>query len=159
MVRIGNGFDVHPLIKGRKLIIGGVDVPHSKGLHGHSDADVLVHAIIDSLLGACGHKDIGILFPDDDLEYKNISSLLLLKKVKDIICKKGYSIGNIDSIIIAQEPKLSPYIDTMKRNIALNLEINEDQISIKATTTEGLGYIGKGEGISSLAVTCLYKGC
>jgi len=158
MVRIGNGFDVHPLVKGRKLIIGGVDVPHSKGLHGHSDADVLVHAIIDSLLGACGHKDIGILFPDDDLEYKNISSLLLLKKAKDIICKKGYSIGNIDSIIIAQEPKLSPYIDTMKRNIALSLEINEDQISIKATTTEGLGYIGKGEGISSLAVTCLYKG-
>ena len=159
MIRIGNGFDVHPLVKGRKLIIGGVDIPYTKGLFGHSDADVLVHAIIDSLLGACGYKDIGTLFPDDDLQYKNISSLLLLKKVKNIICKKGYIIGNIDSIIVAQEPKLSPYIDIMKRNIASNLGVNESQINIKATTTEGLGYIGKGEGISSYAVACLYIEC
>jgi len=159
MIRIGNGFDVHPLVERRKLIIGGVDIPYTKGLFGHSDADVLVHAIIDSLLGACGYKDIGTLFPDDDLQYKNISSLLLLKKVKNIICKKGYIIGNIDSIIVAQEPKLSPYIDIMKRNIASNLGVNESQINIKATTTEGLGYIGKGEGISSYAVACLYIEC
>ena len=159
MIRIGNGFDVHPLVERRKLIIGGVDIPYTKGLFGHSDADVLVHAIIDSLLGACGYKDIGTLFPDDDLKYKNISSLLLLKKVKNIICKKGYIIGNIDSIIVAQEPKLSPYIDIMKRNIASNLGVNESQINIKATTTEGLGYIGKGEGISSYAVACLYIEC
>ncbi|MCK9217493.1 MAG: 2-C-methyl-D-erythritol 2,4-cyclodiphosphate synthase [Firmicutes bacterium] len=158
-MRIGNGFDVHPLVERRKLIIGGVDIPYTKGLFGHSDADVLVHAIIDSLLGACGYKDIGTLFPDDDLQYKNISSLLLLKKVKNIICKKGYIIGNIDSIIVAQEPKLSPYIDIMKRNIASNLGVNESQINIKATTTEGLGYIGKGEGISSYAVACLYIEC
>lgn len=159
MIRIGNGFDVHPLVKGRKLIIGGVDIPHTKGLFGHSDADVLVHAIIDSLLGACGYNDIGTLFPDDDLQYKNISSLLLLKKVKDIIHRKEYIVGNIDTIIVAEEPKLSPYIDIMKKNIASNLGINENQINIKATTTEGLGYIGKGEGISSYAVACIYMEC
>lgn len=157
MLRVGNGFDVHRLVKGRKLVLGGVEIPYEKGLLGHSDADALIHAIIDALLGACGKRDIGILYPDNDPAYKNISSLVLLKDVGYEVKKAGCTIGNIDSIIIAEKPKLSPYIETMKKNIANSLQIKEDQINIKVTTTEGLGYAGRGEGISSYAVACIYK--
>lgn len=157
MVRVGNGFDVHKLVEGRKLILGGVEIPFEKGLLGHSDADVLVHAIMDALLGACGKRDIGFLFPDNDPAFENISSLLLLKSVGSELANTGYTIGNIDSIIVAEKPKLSLYIETMKKNIAICLEIKEEQINIKATTTEGLGYTGKGEGISSYTVACIYK--
>lgn len=158
MMRVGNGFDVHRLVEGRKLILGGVEIPFKKGLLGHSDADVLVHAIMDALLGACGKRDIGSLFPDDDIAFKNISSLLLLKNVGSEVKNTGYTIGNIDSIIVAENPKLSSYIVSMKKNIASSLEIKEDQINIKATTTEGLGYTGSGQGISSYAVACIYEG-
>lgn len=157
MFRIGNGYDVHSLIKGRRLIIGGVEIPYEKGLLGHSDADVLIHAIMDSLLGALGGGDIGANFPDNDSAYKDISSLLLLKKIGNMISKAGYNIGNIDSIIIAEKPRLSGYIDEMKNNIASCLDIKENQVNIKATTTEGLGFTGRGEGISSYAVACIYK--
>ena len=157
MVRVGNGFDVHKLVEGRKLILGGVDIPFDKGLLGHSDADVLVHAIMDALLGACGKRDIGSLFPDNDPAFKNISSLLLLKSVGSELKNAGYTIGNVDSIIVAEKPKLFSYIETMKKNIAICLEIKEEKINIKATTTEGLGYTGSGEGIASYAVACIYK--
>lgn len=157
MFRIGNGYDAHPLAKGRKLMLAGVDIPFNKGLLGHSDADVLTHAIIDSLLGACGKRDIGSLFPDSDERYKDISSILLLKKTGEIVKEAGYEIGNIDSIIIAQAPKLSKYIDSMKYNIALALDLSLNKVNIKATTTEGMGFTGKGEGISSYAVSCIYK--
>lgn len=154
-MRIGNGYDVHRLVKERKLILGGVEIPYEKGLLGHSDADVLVHAIMDALLGACKGGDIGRHFPDNDESYKDISSLLLLKKTAEIVASKGYSIGNIDSIIVAQQPKLAPYIDEMSRNISTVLNIAEDDINIKATTTEGLGFAGKGNGIAAYAVACL----
>lgn len=154
-MRIGNGYDVHRLVKERKLILGGVEIPYEKGLLGHSDADVLVHAIMDALLGACSGGDIGRHFPDNDESYKDISSLLLLKKTAEIVALKGYSIGNIDSIIVAQKPKLAPYIDEMKTNISEVLNIAEDDINIKATTTEGLGFAGKGNGIAAYAVACL----
>lgn len=157
MIRIGNGYDVHRLVENRSLIIGGVSIPYNKGLLGHSDADVLVHAIMDALLGACGERDIGKHFPDTDNSYKGISSLKLLGRVQEIIREKGYRVGNIDSIIVAQAPKMAPYIEKMKRNIADILDINIDCINIKATTTEGLGFEGKGEGISSYAVACLCK--
>ncbi len=157
MVRVGNGFDVHQLVEGRKLILGGVEIPFEKGLLGHSDADVLIHAIMDALLGACGKKDIGVLFPDNDFANKNISSLFLLEKVGSEVKKAGYYIGNIDSIIVAERPKLFSYIELMKRNIAKSLDIKEDQVNIKATTTEGLGYTGRGEGMSSYAVVCVYR--
>ena len=155
MFRIGNGYDVHRLVEDRKLIIGGVEIAYEKGLLGHSD--VLVHAIMDALLGACGERDIGKHFPDTDNLYKGISSLKLLRKVGEIVESKGYVIGNIDSIIVAQAPKMSPHIDKMKLNIAESLSISPDDINIKATTTEGLGFAGTGEGIASYAVACLYK--
>jgi 2-C-methyl-D-erythritol 2,4-cyclodiphosphate synthase len=157
MFRIGNGYDVHRLIEDKSLIIGGVDIPYEKGLLGHSDADVLVHAIMDALLGACGERDIGNHFPDTDNLYKGISSLKLLSKVREIIESKSYKISNIDSIIVAQAPKMSPHIDKMKQNIAETLGIAIEDINIKATTTEGLGFAGTGEGIASYAVACLYK--
>lgn len=157
MYRVGNGYDVHRLVEGRKLILGGVEIPYEKGLLGHSDADVLVHAIMDALLGACGKRDIGVLFPDTDSEYKDISSLLLLDKVSQVLTEKGYGISNIDSIIVAQRPKLSPYIEQMRNNIACVLNTDIDRINIKATTTEGLGFTGTGEGISAYAVACLYS--
>ena len=138
-------------------MLAGVDIPFNKGLLGHSDADVLTHAIIDSLLGACGKRDIGSLFPDSDERYKDISSILLLKKTGEIVKEAGYEIGNIDSIIIAQAPKLSKYIDSMKYNIALALDLSLNKVNIKATTTEGMGFTGKGEGISSYAVSCINK--
>jgi 2-C-methyl-D-erythritol 2,4-cyclodiphosphate synthase len=154
-MRIGNGYDVHRLVENRKLILGGVDIPFEKGLLGHSDADVLIHAIMDALLGALALGDIGKHFPDNDESYKGISSISLLEKVMEIINKEGYQIGNIDAIIVAQKPKLAPYILEMRENIAKACSINLNQISIKATTEEGLGFTGNGEGISSYAVVLL----
>lgn len=156
-MRIGIGYDVHKLVKGRKLIIGGVEIPHDKGLLGHSDADVLVHAIMDSILGALASNDIGKHFPDTDIKYKNISSMILLEKVYKIMDGKGYIIGNIDSVIAAQSPKLAPYIFDMRRNIAKVLNTSISNINIKATTTEELGFVGKKEGISSYSVCLLNK--
>ena len=154
-MRIGHGFDVHAPTEDRKLIIGGVDIPHEKGLLGHSDADVLVHAIMDSILGALALGDIGKHFPDNDMEYKDISSLNLLNRVNKLMKNKGYLIANIDATIIAQEPKLAPYIENMRRNIANVLEIDIGKINVKATTTEWLGYEGRKEGISSHSVCLL----
>ena len=153
-MRIGNGYDVHALKEGRKLILGGVEIPHSMGLDGHSDADVLIHAIMDALLGAVACGDIGKLFPDNDDKYKGISSILLLKEVKKAIEKKGFKIVNADSVIIAQSPKLAPYIEAMRKNIADALETDVENISVKATTTEHLGFEGRKEGIAATAV-CL----
>lgn len=155
--RIGNGYDVHRLVEGRKLILGGVEIPYGKGLLGHSDADVLVHSIMDALLGACGESDIGKHFPDNDISYKGISSLILLEKVKAVVLAKGYNISNIDSIIVAEWPKLSPYIDEMKKKISEVLQLDKDLIGIKATTTEGLGFTGNGEGIAAYAVASIYR--
>lgn len=155
--RIGNGYDVHKLVEGRKLILGGVEITYEKGLLGHSDADVLVHSIMDALLGACGESDIGKHFPDNDMSYKGISSLVLLEKVKNILHSKGYNIANIDSIIVAEKPKLSPYIDEMKERISEILQLDKDCIGIKATTSEGLGFTGRGEGIAAYAVVNIYK--
>lgn len=155
--RVGNGYDVHKLVEGRKLILGGVEITYEKGLLGHSDADVLVHSIMDALLGACGESDIGKHFPDNDMSYKGISSLVLLEKVKDILKGKGYSIVNVDSTIIADKPKLSPYIYEMKANIAEILQLDKDCVGIKATTSEGLGFTGRGEGIAAYAVVSICK--
>lgn len=154
-MRIGNGYDVHRLAENRRLILGGVDVPFEKGLLGHSDADVLVHAIIDALLGACALGDIGRHFPDNDEAYKDADSLELLKKVVTLVRGKGYEIENIDSVIAAQSPKLSPFIDKMRENIAFCCEIELDRVSVKATTEEGLGVSGSGLGISSYSVVLL----
>ncbi|MGI6485651.1 MAG: 2-C-methyl-D-erythritol 2,4-cyclodiphosphate synthase [Thermoanaerobacterales bacterium] len=153
-MRVGIGFDAHRLIEGRKLIIGGVEIPYDKGLLGHSDADVLVHAINDALLGAAALGDIGMYFPDTDSKYKGVSSLLLMEIVAKLLKKSGFSIVNIDSVISAQQPKLLPYIEQMRENIAKSLNIEISKISVKATTTEGMGYEGRGEGISAQAV-CL----
>ena len=152
-MRVGMGYDVHRLVEGRRLILGGVEIPFEKGLLGHSDGDVLLHAICDALLGAAGKGDIGQHFPDTNPEYKDISSLVLLEKVKGLI--KEYRINNIDSIIVAQEPKLAPYLEKMKENIAGVLKIDKDKINIKATTTEKLGSIGRGEGIAAYAMVSL----
>ena len=155
-MRIGTGYDVHKLAEGRKLIIGGVDIPYEKGLLGHSDADVLIHAIMDALLGAAALGDIGLHFPDSDKEYEGISSVELLKKVRRLLLEKGYAISNVDSTIIAQAPKLRPYIDDMRKNIANALLLPIDDVSVKATTEEGLGFTGQGEGIAAEAV-CLIE--
>ena len=154
-MRIGIGYDVHKLVENRKLIIGGVTIPHEKGLDGHSDADVLVHAIMDSLLGALAMGDIGKFFPDTDMKYKDVDSMLLLKEVASFIDEKGYKIGNIDSVIIAQQPKMAPFIDSMRVRIAQVLEIDVEQVGVKATTTEHLGFEGRKEGISSSSVAIL----
>ena len=156
-MRIGIGYDVHKLVENRKLIIGGVTIPHEKGLDGHSDADVLVHAIMDSLLGALAMGDIGKFFPDTDMKYKGVDSMLLLKEVASFIDEKGYKIGNIDSVIIAQQPKMAPFIDSMRVRIAQVLEIDVEQVGVKATTTEHLGFEGRNEGISSSSVAILFK--
>ncbi|MBP9499817.1 2-C-methyl-D-erythritol 2,4-cyclodiphosphate synthase [Acetoanaerobium noterae] len=156
-MRIGIGYDVHKLVENRKLIIGGVTIPHEKGLDGHSDADVLVHAIMDSLLGALAMGDIGKFFPDTDMKYKDVDSMLLLKEVASFIDEKGYKIGNIDSVIIAQQPKMAPFIDSMRVRIAQVLEIDVEQVGVKATTTEHLGFEGRKEGISSSSVAILFK--
>lgn len=156
-MRIGNGYDVHKLVEGRKLILGGVEIPYEKGLLGHSDADVLIHAIMDALLGACALGDIGKLFPDTSADFKDISSIFLLKKVNRVLKKENYAIINIDSIVAAQSPKLAPYINIMRKNIADALETDIENISVKATTTEKLGFEGRGEGISSYAVCLIEK--
>jgi 2-C-methyl-D-erythritol 2,4-cyclodiphosphate synthase len=154
-MRAGIGFDVHKFKSGRKLILGGVEVEYTMGLEGHSDADVLVHSIMDAILGACGLRDIGVHFPDTDMKYKDISSLVLLEEVRKKMEMKNYSILNIDSIIVIQEPKVSKYIPEMRKKIALTLGINEDDINIKATTTEGLGLCGRGEGVAAYSVVLL----
>jgi 2-C-methyl-D-erythritol 2,4-cyclodiphosphate synthase len=155
-MRIGMGYDVHKLVEGRKLIIGGVEISHEKGLLGHSDADVLLHAIMDSLLGAAALGDIGNHFPDTDPAYKGISSLALLKEVGKRVKENGFQIENIDSTIIAQRPKMSPHIERMIENIAAALEIAPNRINVKATTEEGLGFTGRQEGISAQSI-CLLK--
>ena len=154
-MRIGQGYDVHRLVEGRRLIIGGVDIPYEKGLLGHSDADVLLHAVMDALLGAAALGDIGQHFPDSDERYKGISSIALLKKVGKILQENGYMIENIDSTVIAQRPKLLPYRPQMAENIAAALGIEKEQVSVKATTDEGLGFTGTGEGISAQAIALL----
>lgn len=154
-MRIGHGYDVHKLVTDRKLILGGVDIPYNKGLLGHSDADVLVHAIMDSLIGALALGDIGKLFPDNDITYKGADSILLLKQVVKLIDDKGYKIVNIDSTVLAQMPKLAPYIVNMRENIASACNIDIDCVSVKATTEEGLGFTGNGEGISAHSVCLL----
>lgn len=155
-MRIGMGYDVHRLTENRKLILGGVEIPWEKGLLGHSDADVLLHAIMDALLGAAALGDIGTHFPDTDPAYSGISSLLLLKETGKLLKDHGFSIGNIDATVIAQRPKLAPYRQQMREHIADALKIQIDQVSIKATTEEGLGFTGTGEGISSQAIALLY---
>lgn len=154
-MRVGMGYDVHRLTEGRDMIIGGVKIPYEKGLLGHSDADVLLHAISDALLGAAALGDIGKHFPDTDPAYKGISSLLLLKRVGELIEEKGFLIENIDATIIAQAPKMRPHIDAMRKNIAEALGILVEQVNVKATTEEGLGFTGSGEGISSQAICLL----
>ncbi len=154
-MKIGIGYDVHALKEDRKLIIGGVRIPYEKGLDGHSDADVLVHAIMDSLLGAMGCGDIGKLFPDTDAQYKDVDSRVLLRRVNRIMKDKNLKLGNLDAVIIAQKPKMSPYIEQMVINIAEDLETDAANINIKATTTEHLGFEGRGEGIASQAVCLL----
>ena len=156
-MRIGHGYDVHRLVAGRKLILGGVEIPWELGLDGHSDADVLLHAIIDALLGAAALGDIGKLFPDTDPAYKNIGSVLLLKRAWNSVCEKGYVISNIDATIIAQKPKLLPFIPQMVRVITDALELDQDQVNVKATTEERLGFTGREEGISAHAVCLLEK--
>ena len=154
-MRIGTGYDVHKLVEGRKLIIGGVEIPYEKGLLGHSDADVLVHAVMDALLGAAALGDIGKHFPDSDPKYKGADSLMLMREVRRILSENGFEVGNVDATIIAQAPKMSPHIDTMCRNIADALGLDVSQVSVKATTEERLGFTGRGEGISAQAVALI----
>ena len=154
-MRVGTGYDVHRLTEGRDLIIGGVKIEYEKGLLGHSDADVLTHAIMDALLGAAALGDIGLHFPDTAGEFKDISSIVLLERVRELIKEAGYSIGNIDATIIAQAPKMRPHIDAMRENIAKALQVDINQVNIKATTEEHLGFTGRGEGISSQAICLL----
>lgn len=156
-MRIGMGYDVHRLVENRKLIIGGVEIPFEKGLLGHSDADVLLHAIMDALLGAAALGDIGKHFPDTDPEYEGVSSIRLLEHVGRLLDEKGYVIENIDATVVAQRPKMRPYIEQMRENIATALRIETEQVNVKATTEEGLGFTGTGEGISSQAVCAVEK--
>lgn len=156
-MRIGEGYDVHHLTDGRRLILGGVDIPYEKGLDGHSDADVLAHAIADALLGAAALGDIGKLFPDNDPKYLGADSLVLLSEVVKRVGERGYSIVNVDSTVISQAPKLAPYIDRMRANLAASMGIPVDLVSVKATTEEHLGFTGRGEGIAAKAV-CLIEG-
>lgn len=155
-MRIGHGYDVHRLVEGRKLILGGVEIPFEKGLDGHSDADVLVHAVMDALLGAAALGNIGKLFPDNDDAYLGADSVELLKKVRDVLQEHGWKPGNLDATVIAQRPKLAPYIDTMRKRIADALETDAENVSVKATTEERLGFTGSGEGIAAHAV-CLIE--
>ena len=156
-MRIGIGYDVHRLVEGRKLILGGVDIPYEKGLLGHSDADVLVHAVMDALLGAAALGDIGQHFPDNDPSYSSISSILLLEEVGELLNENGYTVGNIDSIVIAQKPKLLPYRPQMAGNMAKALGIPVSAISVKATTEEGMGFTGTGDGMAAQAVALLVE--
>jgi len=154
-VRVGIGYDVHSLVPGRKLILGGVRIPFDKGLFGHSDADVLVHAIIDALLGASGLRDIGTYYSSEDQQYKDISSLSLLGEIGRLIEDNGITVGNIDATVVAQQPKLSSFIDDMRIGIAESLRIPPEKVTVKATTTEGLGFAGRGEGIAAYAVALI----
>lgn len=157
MIRIGHGYDVHKLVEGRKLIVGGVEIEHEKGLLGHSDADVLLHAVSDALLGAAAMGDIGCLFPDNDEKYKGADSLVLLKEVVRVIKSEGYMVGNVDATLIAQRPKMRPFIDKMRENVASVCGVSVDFVSIKATTEEKLGFTGREEGISAHAVCLIEK--
>jgi len=157
MIRIGQGFDVHQLVEGRKCIIGGIDIPYEKGLLGHSDADVLLHAISDAILGALGQGDIGKHFPDTDPAYLDADSVKLLERVWELAKSMGYRLGNIDSTIIAQKPKMAPYIPQMVELIARVLEADSSQVNVKATTTEKLGFTGRGEGVAAQSVVILQK--
>lgn len=156
-VRIGHGFDVHPFAKNRKLILGGVNIPHKKGLMGHSDADAAIHALGDAMLGALALGDLGKYFPNTDKKYKNLDSRILLKKINKLILERGFSVGNFDLTIVAEAPKLFPYIEDMRKNLAADLNLSEDACSIKATTTEKLGYLGRQEGIAVYAIVLLFK--
>lgn len=157
MIRVGQGFDVHQLVEGRKCIIGGVEIPYERGLLGHSDADVLLHAIADAVLGAIGAGDIGKHFPDTDAQYKDADSLQLLRRVWALAKDAGYRLGNVDATIIAQKPKMAPYIPEMVVKIAGALEADASRVNVKATTTEKLGFTGRGEGIAAQAVVCLLQ--
>lgn len=157
MIRIGHGYDVHRLVNGRKLILGGVEISYEKGLDGHSDADVLLHAICDAIIGALSLGDIGKLYPDSDDKFLNINSRILLKDAAKRMTEAGYIIGNVDATVIAQSPKLSSYIDQMRKNIAEDLSTNEQNVNVKATTEEHLGFTGRGEGISAHAVCIIVK--
>ena len=154
-MRIGHGYDVHRLVEGRKCIIGGVEIPYEKGLLGHSDADVLLHAVMDAVLGAMAAGDIGKLFPDKDPAYKGADSLLLTRRVAEVMTERGYRLGNLDATVIAQAPKMAPHIPAMRQNIAEAFGVDADRISVKATTEEGLGFTGTGEGIAAHAVCLL----
>ena len=154
-MRIGHGYDVHRLVEGRKCVIGGVDIPHEKGLLGHSDADVLLHAIMDAVLGAMAAGDIGKLFPDSDAAYKGADSLVLTRRVAEVMAQRGYRLGNIDATVIAQAPKLAPHIPAMRERIAEAFGVEVDRVSVKATTEEKLGFTGSGEGIAAHAVCLL----
>lgn len=155
MMRIGHGYDVHRLVEGRKCIIGGVEIPYEKGLLGHSDADVLLHAVMDAVLGAMAAGDIGKLFPDNDPTYKGADSLLLTRRVAEVMAERGYRLGNVDATIIAQAPKMAPHIPLMRENIAAAFGVDIDRVSVKATTEEKLGFTGSGEGIAAHAVCLL----
>lgn len=157
MMRVGHGYDVHRLVGGRKLILGGVEIPWEMGLLGHSDADVLVHAVMDALLGAAGLWDIGHAFPDNDPAYEGIDSLVLLARVREMLEEKGYTVGNVDATILAQRPKLAGHIPQMRHNIARVLGVEEDCVNVKATTEEGLGFTGTGEGMAAHAVALLNR--
>ncbi|MEN3005280.1 2-C-methyl-D-erythritol 2,4-cyclodiphosphate synthase [Dehalobacterium formicoaceticum] len=154
-MRIGCGYDVHAMVPGRKLILGGVEIPYPSGLLGHSDADVALHAIMDALLGAAGLGDIGKHFPDTDPEYQGVSSMVLLKEVQSLLQQKGYRVHNLDVVIVAERPKLAPYIETMCQNIAGVLGIERDRVNVKATTTERLGFTGREEGLAAQAVAMI----
>ncbi|MGD2271488.1 MAG: 2-C-methyl-D-erythritol 2,4-cyclodiphosphate synthase [Desulfobacterales bacterium] len=154
-MRVGIGYDVHRLVEGRKLILGGITIPYEKGLLGHSDADVLIHAICDALLGAAGAGDIGRHFPDTEAEFKGISSIELLESTHEMIQAKNFSVINLDATLVAQAPKLQPYLESMTRNLARVLGIARQKVNVKATTTEGLGFIGKGEGIAAMCVALI----
>jgi 2-C-methyl-D-erythritol 2,4-cyclodiphosphate synthase len=155
-MRIGFGYDIHPLVRGRRLVLGGVEISHALGLDGHSDADVLVHAICDSLLGAMGEGDIGRHFPNSDPRYRGISSLLLLEEVREILGRKSFRLGNLDSTVVAEEPKIAPHIAEMAAKIAAALRVPSAQINIKATTAEGLGFVGEKRGIVAYAAALIF---
>ena len=156
-MRIGQSIDIHKLVEGRKLILGGVEIPHTKGLLGHSDADALFHAIIEAIIGAMGLKDIGTHFPDTDPKYKGISSLLLLEETYKLMDREGYKIGNVDSLVMIERPKMAPHIDQMKQNIANALHCELSQVNVKATRGEGLGFVGEELGVQATAVVLLVR--
>ena len=156
MIRVGMGYDVHRLEKGYRCVLGGVEIPHEKGLKGYSDADVLLHAVCDALLGAAGEGDLGRHFPEGDPKWKGISSLRLLEKVAGLLVKKGYQVRNIDAVVIAQAPKIAPFVERMKKNISASLSMDPEDVNVKATTNEEIGFIGRGEGIAAQAV-CLIE--